>query len=119
MYYTSYFANIKNIDKTKYQLVSISNQKPAFCDDSVLDWSFLGPWKQLLLDYKTDMIDEKEYIRLYKENLEAMWSGIEKWFIINENKNIVMLCYEGPDKFCHRHILADFLKEHGFECKEL
>lgn len=119
MYYTSYFGNIKKIDKTKYQLAAISNEKPSFCDESVLDWSFLGPWKQLLSDYKNNIISEEEYARLYTENLEAIWPSLERWFMMNERRNIVMLCYEAKGKFCHRHILSKFLNEHGFECKEL
>lgn len=32
-------------------------------------------------------------------------------FLKNQNKEILLLCYEGKYKFCHRHILAEFLNE--------
>ena len=31
----------------------------------------------------------------------------------------VMLCYEKPSDFCHRHILAAWLTEHGHTVTEL
>ena len=65
MYYTSYFGNMNKIDRTKYTLASISFQKPDFCDENVLDCSFLGPWKDLLDGYKNGTISEKEYADQY------------------------------------------------------
>jgi uncharacterized protein (DUF488 family) len=32
--------------------------------------------------------------------------------------NIALVCYEKPTDFCHRHLVADWLKEHGYECEE-
>lgn len=119
MYYTSYFGNIKNIDKRIYKLASISNKKPRFCDADVLDWSFLGPQSDLLDGYKEGKIDQETYTNIYTKNLEEIWPSIEGWMMVNYNKNIVLLCYEGKNKFCHRYILADFLKQKGFDCEEL
>lgn len=119
MYYTSYYGNMNKIDRTKYILASISFQKPDFCDENVLDCSFLGPWKDLLNDYKNGTISEKEYADQYLDNLKRLWPGLSNWFLINAPKDIVFLCYEKPSEFCHRHLLAQFLEEQGFECKEL
>ena len=120
MYYTSYFGNMNKIDRTKYILASVSFQKPDFCDENVLDCSFLGPWKDLLDDYKNGTISEKEYADQYLDNLKRVWPGLSNWFLINNaSKDIVFLCYEKPSEFCHRHLLAQFLEEQGFECKEL
>ena len=120
MYYTSYYGNMNKIDRTKYTLASISFQKPDFCDENVLDCSFLGPWKDLLDGYKNGTISEKEYAEQYLDNLKRAWPGLSNWFLINNaSKDIVFLCYEKPSEFCHRHLLAQFLEEQGFECKEL
>lgn len=32
--------------------------------------------------------------------------------------NIVLLCYEKPSDFCHRHLVADWLTSNGCICKE-
>ena len=119
MYYTSYYGNMNKIDRTKYTLASVSFQKPDFCDENVLDCSFLGPWKDLLDGYKNGTISEKEYADQYLDNLKRLWPGLSNWFLINAPKDIVFLCYEKPSEFCHRHLLAQFLEEQGFECKEL
>ena len=38
--------------------------------------------------------------------------------IANE-KDVALLCYEKPNDFCHRHLVAEWLKkEAGFEVKE-
>lgn len=33
------------------------------------------------------------------------------WFALSkeDNVNIVLLCYEKPEDFCHRHLVADWL----------
>ena len=33
--------------------------------------------------------------------------------------NKILLCYERPEDFCHRHIIANWFKAYGHECKEL
>lgn len=36
----------------------------------------------------------------------------------DKNRHIVLLCYEKPKDFCHRHLVAEWLNKAGFECKE-
>ncbi len=31
----------------------------------------------------------------------------------------ILLCYEKPENFCHRHILAEWLRKNGYKCEEL
>jgi hypothetical protein len=28
------------------------------------------------------------------------------------------MCYEKPGSFCHRHLVAEWLRENGFDCRE-
>ena len=119
MYYTSYFGNIKRIDRTKYKLVSVTNSKPSFCDETIGDWSFLGPSKDLLYKYKNKQIKEDEYTDIYMDFLTDKWCEIKDYIIYHQNENIVFLCYEKPDDFCHRHLLSSFLNEKGIKCEEL
>lgn len=37
---------------------------------------------------------------------------------LNYYPDICLVCYEKPCDFCHRHLVADWLNEHGFKCKE-
>lgn len=119
MYYTSYFANVKKLNKEKFRFVSITASKPDFCGDDIEDWSFIGPSLTLLKAYKKEHITKEEYIKTYVKFLNDSWNTFKDFLILNEDKNIVMLCYEKPSDFCHRHILRNFLNTKGIECKEI
>lgn len=120
MYYTSYFGKMKNIKGYQYgPFAVITANKPKFLDSSVLDWSFLGPEYLNVVAYKNKEITEEEYSKRYLSYLEESWPRFENFLQFNYCKNIVLLCYEKPDKFCHRHLLAQFLRDHGFECEEI
>lgn len=32
--------------------------------------------------------------------------------------DVALVCYERPQDFCHRHIVADWLRSNGIECNE-
>ena len=119
MYYTSYFANIRKLDKEKYRFVSITASKPSFCGDDIEDWSFLGPSLKLLKAYKNGEIDENRYTEIYLKYLKENYKNFKDFLILNEQQNVCMLCYEKPSDFCHRHILRGFLNENGIECEEI
>ena len=120
MYYTSYFAKIRNLNnKENYKFATITSSKPTFCNSLFLDWSFLGPSKELLKDYKAGNISKEQYTKIYLENLNNIWLDIENFITDNKDKNIVLLCYEGPGKFCHRHLLREFLINKNIACEEL
>ena len=35
-----------------------------------------------------------------------------------KNKDIALVCYEKPSDFCHRHLVAKWLKENGYNVEE-
>jgi hypothetical protein len=113
MIYTSYFGNLKKIPK-EYVAISISRYTPTWFKEGH-KLTFLAPSSKL---YKKGDVNDTEYIAEYRGYLEKV--GID--FImsrINEfdDDNIVLLCYE-KSGFCHRHVLGDFLNDHGISCVE-
>ena len=38
--------------------------------------------------------------------------------LAKELDNKILLCYEPKGEFCHRHIVAQWFKEHGVMCSE-
>ena len=65
--------------------------------------------------YKNSFISEAEYTRMYKEILDKLKSdGALSGFVedLKEHDKVLLLCYEGKYKFCHRHILAEYLNKH-------
>lgn len=124
MIYTSYYSNYRNFPKIAV-LVQISRgiPKDAQCDFKI---NYFMPSYDLLCDYKSRVISKAEYIYRFKKELLQIPQDKLKC-IINKLKSyegkadVILLCYEGKDKFCHRHIVADFLnfKDNTLNIKEL
>lgn len=121
MIYTSYFGNIPNILKREYNpvtFISIATKSP--------DWfageqrKFLAPSYDIFKEYQEGHDIELYTKRFLKERLAQLdpndvlldliaASGNFKGF--NYLPNTILLCYETPDKFCHRHLVADWLNK--------
>lgn len=118
MIYTSYYSN-QNINDN-YIKVGISLTSPY----KVHTIKQLYPSWELLNSYKSNM-DEEEYIRRYnKEVLDKLnpldiIGQIRRISMSNGGKKIVLLCYESPNKFCHRHLVAKWLSKNGYRVEEL
>lgn len=109
--YTSYFANIRNLDMGK--CTAICQWKPAWYTG---DWyRKVAPTKELVLDWKANH-NEERYIRIYKEQV---LDKLDPQEVLKRLDGRILLCYERPADFCHRHLLAQWLREHGMECVEI
>lgn len=120
MIYTSYYANHKKY--SNFYRISISRKTPENAADICL--RFLAPDSSLLYDYKNGSIGEEEYARRYLSSLEELHNNgtLDNFvhYLLNHPMDVVLLCYESPCKFCHRHLLADYLnQQYGLEIKEL
>jgi hypothetical protein len=74
------------------------------------------PW-QLVDDLKNFNIDKNQYTELYKELILDM---LEPQRVLRDlGENAVLLCYEKPGRFCHRHIVSEWLRNAGIPCKEI
>ena len=113
---TSYFANFRKLDKNKYIAVSIARITPVGFDIKVEEFA---PEKSTLFNYKNGKINEEQYTKEYTEQLDELFddgimvntlsrlNSLEKRY----NKEVVLLCYEGKEKFCHRHILSKYIND--------
>ena len=65
-------------------------------------------------------ISMKSEIKDYKDSLSLMNSCLNKAesFKKDENSKIALICYEKSEDFCHRHLVAYWLKCNGYECEE-
>lgn len=108
--YTSYFANLKNIPENSV-VVSIARSQPQ--GTNLPEFKAFAPSAELLLDYKQGKVTNEEYEARYLAQLKALpnLSEIEEHlsqYTKDQDKNLVFLCWEAPNKFCHRHLLAKF-----------
>ena len=114
---TSYFSKFNRLseeEKDKYYPIVISTTVPSWSVYSE-HHTFISP-KNILPRYKNGEISWEQYTIEYIELLNRLeeiqsiyefYSKIE----IEEEKEVVLLCYESGEKNCHRHILADYIKE--------
>ena len=117
---TSYFANIRNLPDS-FEPVSIARWPPKWFKGK--KYAILAPPNEILAMHRVDekyaahgfystdfhhrvldLLNPDDVVR----NLHAM----------TNKPNIALLCYEKPGDFCHRHLVADWLNQHGIECLE-
>lgn len=122
--YTSHF--FKNFDETKYQIVQISQAIPT---NKPTDYKLecLYPPDDLRLKYKNGTIKFDEFAKEYSAYLETvdihlLKSKIEELFqrAQQNNKFLVLTCWETQKTSCHRCIIEKFLLEKlDIVCMEL
>ena len=112
MIYTGYYSKIKEYADSGLILLSISRTKPEFAK-SCIDIPQLFPSNKILWDYKKGKIDEMEYTSKYLDQLNEL--GVDRIIKMIQifGDNVVLLCWESPEKFCHRHILADYINKNS------
>ena len=118
MIYTGYYGLAHKYSGMGLKLISISVSEPPlmYIDGKIPS---LCPDKQILFDYKNGNIDEIEYTSKYLDQLDRIGIREILRFIHKFGDDFVLLCWERPDKFCHRHILADYInKRTKLEIKE-
>ena len=135
-FYTSYYGNYKNIPKN-LMCVQISRTCPDGLENNdnftKVQNSILAPSDELLYNMKSGKLSETEYKRQYLvellqniqskgfKNLKEYIFEIEKTYNSFQSKwdGIIFMCYESPEKFCHRHIIRNLLtKVYNIECVE-
>lgn len=107
---TSYFAKYKGENA-----VSIAGKAPEWFTGR--QYKALAPKYWFFKKYKEDG-DEAFYTEQYKKEVLDMLDTRKVYEALGENA--VLLCWETPDKFCHRHLIAEwFEKELGVKVTEL
>jgi hypothetical protein len=108
--YTSYFAcpKLKNIDSPN-RLVAISKGLPYWKTD-LRSYPSLAPSWDLVKNRK---IHPDEYTKIYRETVLDKLSAKYVYDHISSvfGENAILLCYEKPDQFCHRFLVAEWFME--------
>jgi|ERR1035437_6170278 hypothetical protein len=113
---TSYFAMAKYLKAP----VSISNIKPKWYTGGEI--RMLVPPFHLVDSYKagyiSDAVFTKDYMAGVLSNLNA--ADVYGYIVSKFGEDASLICYETPDKFCHRRIVARWLeKELDIQVPEL
>lgn len=109
--YTSYFARACKILPNR-RIISISLSSPLGFEGGF--YRPLNPSESLLRWYKAGLITPEQYKeQYYFETLNRL--DPEKVYMAVRGR--AMCCWETPDKFCHRKIVLDWLKDNLGEDK--
>ena len=116
--YTSYFANLKNLEKENIFPIGICCYPPKWFNGPNL--RAIAPTTDILEKCKSS---HAEYEKRYKAEVLSIFKDINilinRISYISGGKDVALCCYEKPSHFCHRHIVAKWLEEQaGIEVNE-
>ena len=117
MIYTSYFAKLKKLPDNIIP-ISICGKAPEWYKG--LQYKKLAPKYDFFMKWKENH-DNDYYIKCFNEQVLNKLDQIEVYqelCSLANSDNIALICYEKPSDFCHRHLVANWLKESGFDVKE-
>lgn len=126
MIYTSYFGKLKKFPDDLIP-IAICAKCPNGYQGAV--YKKLAPTYQILMDYKKAADGgweslywaQTKYVTRYRAQI---LDKLDPQQVVREledlagGRDIVLLCYERPEAFCHRHLVAEWLKSHGISCEE-
>ena len=128
MIYTSYFGNIKKIIKKHPDagLISIAGATPAWftgmkCKELMPHYDWWKEWHETFKENLESVASKSWYTEKYNE---TVLKNLDKMKIARKLKDLVewkptfILCYETPEKFCHRHLVADWFNASSIQCEE-
>ena len=113
--YTGYYSKMKKYKELGLVSVSIAWGTPVwYFGETCFD---LAPPYKIIKAYKTNEITQEEYAEQYNEFHEnqVKWSKVFKELREisgkYDNADLVLVCFEKSEDFCHRHLLADYINE--------
>lgn len=119
--YTSYFAKVKQLQESGFNnLVCVAGYAPKFFYDTpnARFYPDLAPRRGWFWEWKNGHLSNDWYIAKYNE---TVLSKLNPEKVVEDlGDNAVMLCYEKPGDFCHRHLIADWIaKNTGMTVEEV
>lgn len=108
--YTSYFAKMKKIPENIVK-ISICGKAPEWYDG--IQYKKLAPKYKFFMEWKENK-DNNFYIEHFNSevldtlNAQDVFNKLKE---LSQGRDCVLLCYEKPGDFCHRHLVADWLSE--------
>ena len=115
MIYTGYFAHQNKYISMGLFPISVAQYVPKrILDTGIVEYKKLAPSRAMIDVAKSNL---GEFIDYYNEKLRRMNRDlvIEELMSISEGSDIVLLCYEKPEDFCHRHLIAEWLGDGACE----
>ena len=115
MFHTGYFSKIQKYEECGLVPIGIAARLPEGLRN-IHHMPELGPSWSIFSEYQKTH-DTEVYTRRFTEeilgklNPDQIMTNI-LLFVKGTNKLPILLCYENPNAFCHRHIVAKWLNTH-------
>lgn len=115
--YTSYFAKMEKLPKDLVP-IAICGKSPQWYHG--IEYKKLAPKYDFFIKWK-DTHDNNFYIEnYYRRVLNPLnFQTVVKELTDCGKRNVVLLCYESPEKFCHRHLVSEWLRNNGIDSYEI
>lgn len=117
MIYTSYFANLSKLPEDIVPIAicgkPISGWTGATYKKLAPKWGFFSIWK---INHDNDF-----YTQCYNNEVLSKLNPktvVDELKSLSDGRDFALICYEAPDKFCHRHIVAEWLQASGYDVEE-
>ena len=122
MIYTSYFAKLRSLPDNIIP-ISICGKAPEWYKGS--QYKKVAPKYDFFMKWKQNH-DNDYYIKCFNEqvlstlNATSVVEDLKRLANVTdlENNDIALICYEKPTDFCHRHLVAEWLKNNNIPCEE-
>lgn len=132
MIYTSYFAKLKSLPDNIIP-ISICGKAPDWYKG--LQYKKLAPKYDFFMEWKKNH-DNDYYIKCFNEQVldklsvtnvcteiqilmpDEIIKQMQSPFWNNKDYHVALICYEKPSDFCHRHLVASWLRKYGLQCEE-
>ncbi len=110
MIYTSYFAKIKLLPSNIIP-ISICGKKPDWYKG--LEYKPLAPKYNFFQEWKRNHDNDYYTDHYKKEVLKGLnvMTVMQRLYSMANFMEVALICYESPDKFCHRHLVAKWINE--------
>lgn len=117
MIYTSYFAVLRKLPETIVP-IAICAKSPEWYDGYT--YTKLAPSYSIFKEYK-DCGNKDLYTTRFKDeilsNLDPL-RVVSELYLLSNGNDVTLLCYEKPTDFCHRHLVANWLRDNSYQCQE-
>lgn len=111
---TSYFSNMKNLPQDS-NFISIAGKSPNWYKGR--EYKKLAPQYSWWKEWKENNHSPFWYRSKY---YETVLNKLDPKEVIKElGENPILLCYEYPHEFCHRHIVAEWLYDYQCRVEEI
>lgn len=120
---TGYFAKAMKYHTMGYVQVCISRKMPWFVPVAVPMYHYVevAPTDEILAlkDKPNEYTARYEAEVLSRVNRSVFVAYLKDLCKDTKKDKVALMCYEAPDKFCHRHIVARWLNEIGLNVGEI